>query len=98
MVGGALYSVGGYYLPFVVLGSALFVTAVLTLCILPKHPNEPFVENDKNASVWNVLKIPSILVSSLAICATSASIGFLSATLEPHLRQFELGPILLGKL
>lgn len=38
MVGGALYSVGGYYLPFVVLGSALFVTAILTICILPKHP------------------------------------------------------------
>lgn len=37
MVGGGLYSVGGYYLPFVVLGGALFVTAILTLCVLPKH-------------------------------------------------------------
>lgn len=98
MVGGALYSVGGYYLPFVVLGSALFVTAILTLCILPKHANEPIEENDKRTSMWSVLKIPGVLVSSLAICATSASIGFLSATLEPHLRQFELGPILLGEL
>lgn len=97
MVGGALYSVGGYYLPFVVLGSALFVTAILTLCILPKHSNEAFEENDKRTSMWSVLKIPGVLVSSLAICATSASIGFLSATLEPHLRQFELGPILLGQ-
>lgn len=96
MVGGALYSVGGYYLPFVVLGSALFITAILTLCILPKHADEPFTENDKRTSMWNVLKIPGVLVSSLAICATSASIGFLSATLEPHLRQFDLGPILLG--
>lgn len=96
MVGGALYSVDGYYLPFVVLGSALFVTAILTLCILPKHPNEPVEENDKRTSMWGMLKIPGVLVSSLAICATSASIGFLSATLEPHLRQFDLGPILLG--
>ncbi|XP_055546361.1 MFS-type transporter SLC18B1-like isoform X3 [Wyeomyia smithii] len=96
MVGGALYSVGGYYLPFVVLGSALFVTAILTLCILPKHTNEPYQDSGKNASMWSVLKIPGVLVSSLAICATSASIGFLSATLEPHLRQFDLSPILLG--
>lgn len=43
-----------------------------------------------------VLKIPSVVVCSLAICATSASIGFISATLEPHLRQFDLSPILLG--
>lgn len=40
MVGGALYSVGGYFLPFIVLGSSLFATALLTVCILPKHPNE----------------------------------------------------------
>lgn len=37
MVGGVLYSLGGYYLPFVTLGMLLFSTAVLTMCILPKH-------------------------------------------------------------
>lgn len=37
MVGGTLYAKGGYFLPFVVLGSALFVTALLTACVLPKH-------------------------------------------------------------
>ncbi|XP_055609411.1 MFS-type transporter SLC18B1-like isoform X2 [Uranotaenia lowii] len=96
MVGGVLYDAGGYYLPFVVLGSALFITAILTLCILPKHPNEPYEENSKSLSMWSVLKIPGVLVSTLAICATSASIGFLSATLEPHLRQFNLSPVILG--
>lgn len=37
MVGGALYSAGGYYLPFVVLGLTLFATAILTMCVLPRH-------------------------------------------------------------
>lgn len=96
VVGGALYAMGGYYLPFVVLGSALFVTAILTLCILPKHQNEPYLQNEKSASMLTVLKIPGVFVSTLAICATSASIGFLSATLEPHLRQFDLGSVVLG--
>jgi MFS family permease len=36
------------------------------------------------------------MVSALAILATSASIGFLGATLEPHLRQFKLSPVVLG--
>lgn len=31
--------VGGYTTPFVVLGSALFTTAVMTIFILPVHPN-----------------------------------------------------------
>lgn len=48
------------------------------------------------ANIKSVLKIPGVIVCAVGICATSASIGFLSATLEPHLRQFELGPILLG--
>uniref|UniRef100_U5EXX6 Putative mfs-type transporter n=1 Tax=Corethrella appendiculata TaxID=1370023 RepID=U5EXX6_9DIPT len=96
MVGGALYSIGGYYLPFVVLGSALFITAILTLCVLPKHESERPPANHKNTSMTKVLKIPGVGVCSLAISATSASIGFLSATLEPHLRQFNLNAVLLG--
>lgn len=95
MVGGALYTIGGYCLPFVVLGSSLFTTALLTMCILPKHPNE----NDQivgGPSMLTVLKIPGVSVCALGICATSASIGFLGATLEPHLRTFKLSPILLG--
>lgn len=119
---------GGYYLPFVVLGFLLFLTALLTLCILPKHPNEAtnqtrgrklinwkkslmpnfyhyfniLIYNSINfsistASLKTVLKIPGVLVCALSICATSASIGFLGATLEPHVRQFDLSPVLLGE-
>lgn len=94
-VGGALYAVDGYYLPFVVLGACLFGTALLTLCILPMHANEPS-PLDKPHSMLKILKIPGMVVCSFAICATSASIGFIGATLEPHLRQFDLSPILLG--
>lgn len=43
-----------------------------------------------------VMKIPGVLVCTFGICATSASIGFISATLEPHLRQFDLNALQLG--
>lgn len=43
-----------------------------------------------------VLKIPGVLIASMSIIATSMSIGFLQATLEPHLRQFNLSPVILG--
>lgn len=95
MVGGALYSLGGYFLPFVVLGSALFTTALITLCVLPKHPKDTD-NRDRGPSIKTVLRIPGVLICSLGICATSTSIGFLSATLEPHLRDFDLSPVLLG--
>lgn len=37
MVGGFLYTLGGYFLPFVSLGTMLFVTAVFVFCVLPRH-------------------------------------------------------------
>lgn len=43
-----------------------------------------------------VLKIPGVLVCTFGICATSASIGFIGATLEPHLRQFDLNAVQVG--
>jgi len=39
------------------------------------------------ASLLKVLKIPGIMLAAASIIVTSMSIGFLSATLEPHLRQ-----------
>lgn len=36
-VGGGLYELGGYTLPFAVMGSCLFASAVLTAFVLPKH-------------------------------------------------------------
>ncbi|CAG9803605.1 unnamed protein product [Chironomus riparius] len=95
MIGGALYSIGGYYLPFVVLGSALFTCAIMTLLILPDRQPETNDGEAKN-SLLQVLKIPGIVVCCLGIGATSASIGFISATLEPHLRQFNMSAIWLG--
>lgn len=47
MVGGLLYSIGGYYLPFVSLGLLLLLTAVITMCILPKHDDVVQHESSK---------------------------------------------------
>lgn len=48
------------------------------------------------SGVTQVLKVPGVLVATSSIIATSMSIGFLQATLEPHLRQFKLSPVILG--
>nr|XP_031841596.1 MFS-type transporter SLC18B1-like [Nomia melanderi] len=94
-VGGALFQVGGYTTPFAVLGFALFITAVMTIFILPVHPNSSETTH-ATGGVTKVLRIPGVLVATSSIIATSMSIGFLQATLEPHLRQFDLSPVILG--
>ncbi|XP_071449260.1 MFS-type transporter SLC18B1-like [Hetaerina americana] len=42
------------------------------------------------------LSLPPVFLDCLSIAATSLSLGFISATLEPHLRQFSLQPSVIG--
>lgn len=37
-MGGALFQAGGYTMPFAVMGSCLFLSAVMTAFVLPEHP------------------------------------------------------------
>ncbi|XP_076270313.1 MFS-type transporter SLC18B1-like isoform X2 [Rhynchophorus ferrugineus] len=93
-VGGALYQVGGYTLPFAVMGSALFASAVLAAFILPKQEDKR--DKESSPSVFKALKVPGIVIACASTIVTSTSIGFLQATMEPHLRVFSLKPIVLG--
>ncbi|XP_064112403.1 MFS-type transporter SLC18B1-like [Macrobrachium nipponense] len=94
-VGGALFEVGGYTLPFVSLGGTLIAAATLTYCILPSH-SDFGGEKESSGNILQLVKVPSIALAAYAIIASSISIGFLQATLEPHLRSFELSPLQLG--
>ncbi|KAL0281503.1 UNVERIFIED_CONTAM: hypothetical protein PYX00_002475 [Menopon gallinae] len=94
-VGGALYQIGGYVTPFAVLGSVLFLSAIMTAFVLPGHSDSD-VDSKSGGSLIQVLKIPGVLLAACSIIVTSVSIGFLQATLEPHLRHFNFQPIILG--
>ncbi|XP_018573971.1 MFS-type transporter SLC18B1-like isoform X2 [Anoplophora glabripennis] len=93
-VGGALYEVGRYTLPFAVMGSALFMSAILTAIVLPKH--EAGTDREAGPSIFKALKIPGVMLAAASIIVTSISIGFLQATFEPHLRPLNLTGIELG--
>lgn len=112
-LGGFLFQVGGYMLPFTVLGVLLVAAALFTYAVLPSTDHcEPPPSGDLEfhflllfirsihdhfaGGIFRMLRIPSILLASFTVFAASTSIGFLSATLEPHLRQFDLMPVTMG--
>ncbi|XP_018321057.1 MFS-type transporter SLC18B1-like isoform X2 [Agrilus planipennis] len=82
-------------MPFAVMGTVLFMAAIFTAVVLPSH-SEPGEDRETGPSIFKVLKIPGVLLATFSIVVTSMSIGFLQATLEPHLRQFNLSPVVLG--
>ncbi|XP_042859974.1 MFS-type transporter SLC18B1-like [Penaeus japonicus] len=95
-MGGALFELGGFTLPFITLGGMLLGAASLTYCILPAHSPDAKGESEANGSMISLVRIPSVALVTYAIIAASASIGFVQATLEPHLRPLELSPFQLG--
>ncbi|KAK3923552.1 MFS-type transporter SLC18B1 [Frankliniella fusca] len=91
-IGGLLFLAGGYVLPFIVMGSMLAVVGVVTCFVLPASE----AQKKPQASLLKMLAVPGVLLDSLVTTATAVSMGFYSATLEPHLRQFELSAALVG--
>lgn len=94
-IGGALYDAGGYPTPFMVWGGVLLVTAVLTSLTLPLQENR-LVEDLGSPSIISALKVPSIVMFCCSVFITAASLGFLQATLEPHVRKFGLSSLQTG--
>jgi len=91
VVGGALYEVGGFTLPFAVMGSLLFLSSIFIYFVLPNTP-QPIIEVDENAvkpSMRNALSKPAILIALFKVGSAAASLGFLQTTLEPHLHDIK---------
>ncbi|XP_054156784.1 MFS-type transporter SLC18B1-like [Oppia nitens] len=92
-LGGAFYQLGGFLLPFVILGSFLLLGGVFTFILMPKTVE---VSQQKSGNLWKFISDPGILLDALAITTSLNFIGFNAATLEPHLRRFNLSPIIMG--
>lgn len=95
-VGGGLYEIGGYTLPFLALGSVLVIAAFGTRFVLPPDDATPCATHQESSHLFKVIRIPIISIFVYAIIVTALSIGFLQATLEPHLRPLGLSPFQTG--
>jgi len=49
-------------------------------------------------SMIQALKVPSITMAMYSVACSACSLGFIQATLEPHLRDFHLSPLIVGSL
>ncbi|KAK7502865.1 hypothetical protein BaRGS_00005814, partial [Batillaria attramentaria] len=92
-IGGALFELGGFGLPFWVMGSLLIGCAFLTCLLLPSRPDNP---RPKRGSIFRLLTSPLVVVTTITIVSGSFSLGFLDPTLANHLDQFHLSTAVVG--
>ncbi|XP_050504138.1 MFS-type transporter SLC18B1-like isoform X1 [Diabrotica virgifera virgifera] len=94
-VGGILYSLGGFSVPFYVLGVAMVFIGLINLLLLPNVEDCDSMTN-KTTSMMKLIKIPAVIVTGLVVTVVSSIWAFLEPTLEPHLRDFNLSPEKIG--
>ncbi|ESO99372.1 hypothetical protein LOTGIDRAFT_113544 [Lottia gigantea] len=96
-IGGALYELGGYGLPFWVLGSILITCGTVSLFLMPSPKGKcDWFRSNSERSVLSLLRSPLVVVTGLAIFSASYSLGFMDPTLASHLDKFELGSFYVG--
>ncbi|XP_068628607.1 MFS-type transporter SLC18B1-like isoform X2 [Battus philenor] len=93
-IGGLLYSIGGFCVPFYSLGVVMVLTVPINFFLLSDC--DEYVSGSKTASILRLFKIPSIIITGLVIVIVSNTWAFLDPTLEPHLRQFGLSTNQIG--
>ncbi|GIY66998.1 MFS-type transporter SLC18B1 [Caerostris darwini] len=96
-IGGALYAVGGFGLPFFALGG--FVVLIVPLCwFLLRNVKDPAVVFSPAVSYRKLLSMPHVIVVCLILAVASQAQGFIDPTLEPHMRQYNLDTSIVGLL
>lgn len=94
-IGGILYSLGGFSVPFYTLGIAMVVIAFINMLLIPNVEDCDTVTN-KTTSMINLIQIPAVVITGLVVVVVSSVWAFLDPTLEPHLRDFNLSPEKIG--
>lgn len=89
-IGGGLYSLSGYSLPFYVLGCVLVAAGIISFFIMPKLDS---VHRTLSISVLHLLKSPLVWFVAGCIISGSYSISYLEATLASHLYKLGIGTV-----
>lgn len=94
-IGGALYSVGGFGLPFYILGSCVLLTFPVSWYVMRGIEVQALVT--RKESYFTLLRVPQVIVVSIILVIGSQSQGFIEPTLEPHMRkEFDVNTSIVG--
>lgn len=92
-LGALLFDVGGFPLPFIVMGLITLGTSFLVCILMKQDVPSP---NKAKTKITHLMSVPTVLINSIATVITATAMGYYSATLEPHIRGFGLSSVNVG--
>ncbi|XP_071099461.1 MFS-type transporter SLC18B1-like [Haliotis cracherodii] len=97
-IGGGLYQLGGFGLPFWVLGGCTFACGVVSWILLPSKHYGQECSDSECPSRWTIFRSPWVLFGSfVTICAYTAALMWMPV-LSLHLKEFDLSQVVIGLL
>ncbi|KHJ90960.1 transporter, major facilitator family protein [Oesophagostomum dentatum] len=99
-LGGILYDVGGFRLPFYSLGVAMYLMALLSRWLIPNDLEDTSKSegSTSNGGYKGLLRIPTIWLMLYAVFNSAISTSFVNPAMAGHLESFHLSPPVLGLL
>ena len=97
MVGALLFNLSGFPLPFLVCGTALLLTGILSFPVV--HPLTKQAESQISSSLpspWHLFSCPAFLTSMLVTIAGAITFGYTESLLDLHLKTFNLSVTAVG--
>jgi MFS family permease len=91
-IGGSLYSVGGYRLPFAATGVMILINFTLLLLLLPRQQGGTAERADLRA----LLLDRSVLIAAAAVALAAVGWGIVEPLVPPHLAEAGESPAVIG--
>ena len=95
-IGSILYEVGGFLLPFVVVGCLTVIDCILACIFLPSQEKVNCPTSLRMMA--SLLTKPQILIGCFEVIVSAFGWGFYQATLEPHVQSLNLTSYQIGAL
>ncbi|XP_076456668.1 MFS-type transporter SLC18B1-like isoform X2 [Babylonia areolata] len=95
VLGGFLYDLGGFGLPFYSSGSFLVLLSIITYFTLSVR-NDNLRAQKRQGSVLSLLASPLIVVCCVTLVSGTYTFGFMDASLAIHLHQFHISASVTG--
>ncbi|CAH3023022.1 unnamed protein product, partial [Porites evermanni] len=96
-LGGFLYSVGGFIVPFIVMGCAMIFTTpgvFLFLRRTEKQTDEKTAE--ESTTIFRALRNPGTFTSALSFVVSGCSFGYIEPIFEPYMKQLGESTVNIG--
>lgn len=92
-IGGFMYIIGGFKLPFIMIGVFVWIMLVTVVSLLPRKQIHEANQDNKTGSVMEIITIPGVVLVLASVATAGISYSFFDSTIAVQLNNITNGKI-----